>query len=417
MNRHTAVLALCVLELSRGSLPADILTVPQRDVRRKAKDRRAVDVTADGRYIAFTSYERLVPADTNDTRDIYVLDRATGAIAMESTASDGWIGKDSNNPDLSDDGRFLVYETQVSGAAEPLNVVLRDRQAPVARILSVGLEGASANGASRTPSISGDGRLVAFSSEATNLTIDADPDGRSANIYAFDVVSGTVQRISTPDVKSSDAFAASVNPVVDAIGRFVAFASSFDRSSDVYVYDTILRTTKRVSVGRNGKRANGGSSSPSISADGRHIAFVSAASNLVTGDDNRMPDVFVSDWQSGSMELISRATKRSSGNDASYAPMISADGRFVAFESEASNLIETGGGDRMDDINLLPDVFLFDRQTTSMTRISQDEMGPWMEASGGPALAATARVVAFSSRHPTGSADRRHDFDLFIVAR
>src|SRR5262245_48138391 len=157
MNRHTAVLVLCVLELSRGSLPADILTIRQRDVRRKATDSRAVDLSADGRYVAFTSCERLVAADTNDTRDIYVLDRATGEITLESTASNGWIGRDSDHPDLSDDGRFLVYETQLSGTAEPLNVVLRDRQDAVARILSVGLAGAAADGASRTPSISGNG--------------------------------------------------------------------------------------------------------------------------------------------------------------------------------------------------------------------------------------------------------------------
>jgi TolB protein len=130
--------------------------------------------------------------------------------------------------------------------------------------------------------------------------------------------------------------------------------------------------------------------------------------------------VFVTDWQLNSMELVSLSTRRRSGNDASSNPAISADGRFVAFQSEASNLPCTARGAcarAMEDINLLPDVFLFDRQTRTLTRISGDQAGPWMEASVGPALDAAARVIAFSSRHPIDDADRHNDFDLFISQR
>jgi Tol biopolymer transport system component len=395
--------------------------------------RPPVDVSADGRYVAFTSYSRLVPADTNDTRDVYLLDRSTGTVTLESVAFGGIVGKDSDHPDLSDDGRFLVYETHlIARQAEPLNIVVRDRQDGTERILSIGVTGAPANGASRTPSISGDGRLVAFSSAATNLLAGADPNGASPDIYTADVASGIVHRISAPTGPVSVPLGSSVSPTVSATGRFVAFASSFDldpemegRSGrlrdprpDVYVYDTRLRTTKCVSVGRDGRRANAGSWAPAISADGKHIAFVSAASNLVTNDQNQLPDVFVTDWLMGSMELVSRTTKSRSGNDVSDSPAISADGRFVTFQSEASNLVSTRRGAKaIEDFNLLWDVFLFDRQTQLTTRISRDEAGPWMEPSVGPALDATARVVAFSSRHPINGADRRNDFDLFIVAR
>jgi Tol biopolymer transport system component len=430
MNRFAGSLVLCaVLELPQDSVPADVLTIAQRDVERLDMGRAPAKVSANGRYVTFTSYSRLVSADTNDTRDVYLLDRSTGMVTLESVAFGGIAGTDSDYPDLSADGRFLVYETQlVAGNREPLNVVLRDRQRATVRILSIGLAGARANGASRTPSISGDGRVVVFSSAATNLVAGLDANGASPDIYAVDVGSGMIDRISPPTSRVSGA---SVNPVVDATGRFVAFVSSFDLDPrmevsdeggraahpDVYVYDTRLRVTKRVSVGRDGKRANAGSWAAAISADGAHVAFVSEASNLVIDDRNQLRDVFVTNWRTGLMELVSRSKNRRSGNDVSDRPAISADGRYVAFQSEASNLACTGHCSKAEDINLLSDVFLFDRQTQLMTRVSGDTSGPWMEASIAPALDAEARVVAFSSRHPINVADHHNDFDLFIVTR
>jgi hypothetical protein len=153
-------------------------------------------------------------------------------------------------------------------------------------------------------------------------------------------------------------------------------------------------------------------------ADGKLVAFISAASNLVASDHNQWPDVFVTDWQSGSTELVSRTAKGRSGNDASYNPAISGDGRYIAFQSEASDLGCTlRCAKAMEDINLLSDVFVYDRQTQSMHRISADGRGPWMEPSVAPALDAMARVVVFASRHPMNASDRRNDFDLFIVTR
>jgi Tol biopolymer transport system component len=414
VNRFAAAPLVLCAALARpfDARPADVLTIAQRDALRLQMDRAPVDVSADGRYVAFTSYARLVPADADDARDVYLLDRATGRVTLESLVVDGIAARNSGNPNVSDDGRFLVYDTHViAGNAEPLNIMLRDRRDGVVRMLSRGLAGEAANGASHSPSISGDGQLVAFTSAATNLAAGIDAIGASTAIYTVDVASGIITRIGS-----------GVSPSVGATARYVAFASSFDLDprihSDVFVHDTRLGTTTRVSVGRGGRAANARSWAPAISADGRYVAFVSAASNLVTGDDNESPDVFVADWQLGSMELVSLSARRRSGNDASSNPAISADGRFVAFHSEASNLPCTArGACAMEDINLLPDVFLFDRQTKAMTRISGDEAGPWMEASVGPALDAAARVVAFSSRHPVDGGDRQNDFDLFIVTR
>jgi Tol biopolymer transport system component len=116
--------------------------------------------------------------------------------------------------------------------------------------------------------------------------------------------------------------------------------------------------------------------------------------------------------------LVSRTEKERSGNDASYNPAISGDGRYIAFQSEASDLKCTVRcAKAMEDINLLSDVFLYDRQSQSINRISADDRGAWMEPSVAPALDAMARVVVFSSRHPMNATDRRNDFDLFIVTR
>jgi Tol biopolymer transport system component len=382
-------------------------------------DRAPVDVTADGRYLAFTSYSRLVLADANDWRDVYVLDRTTGSVTLESPTFDGIVGSNSDNPGLSDDGRVLVYETHlVSGAAEPLNIVLRDRQKATARVLTRGLAGEPANGPSRTPVISGDGKLVAFTSAATNLTAGDDANGLSEDIYAVDVPSGAVRRISAPTGNVSGSSAFSASPAVSATGQYVAFVSSLGGGRDVYIHDANLGTTTRVSVGRGGTLPNARTWAPTISADGKYVAFVSAASNLVADDDNQLPDIFVTDWQIGSAELVSRTAKGRSGNDASYNPSISGDGRFIAFQSEASDLVCRARCTKaIEDINLLWDVFLYDRQTRSTTRISGDERGPWMEPSVAPALDATAGVIAFSSRHPMNGTDRRNDFDLFIVTR
>jgi Tol biopolymer transport system component len=154
-----------------------------------------------------------------------------------------------------------------------------------------------------------------------------------------------------------------------------------------------------------------------MSAGGRYVAFVSAATNLVAADRNGSPDVFIADLHAGMTELVSRSATSGTGNGPSGAPAVSSDGRFVAFQSEASDLV---CGQRCaaddEDINLLPDVFVLDRQTRAIVRVSRDVTGGWMEPSGGPALDAAGTVVAFSSRRPIDPSDRSNDFDLFVRA-
>jgi Tol biopolymer transport system component len=379
---------------------ASFLTVAQHDAHRSALDSPSVAVSGDGRYVAFVSYDRLTPADTNTGRDVYVLDRGDGSVTLESLPLDAVrITNDTDHPSISADGRFLVYETNGW-------IIRRDRVEGKASVVAAG----------RDSSISGDGRFVAYVS--------------GDDVVLSDVLTHTIQKINI-DSEGRSGPGASLTPSVSADGRYVAFTSTaaLDRAVSatergiigrarpilhVYIRDVQECTTHLVSRGLGGKPADGDSWRPAISTDGGAVAFVSAATNLVSGDRNRSPDVFVADLTAGSIELVSRTPKGVSGNGASIGPAVSADGRIVVFQSEASDL-----GNPDEDINLLWDVFLLDRRTREMVRVSTDPVSqwpqhPWMEVSSGPATDSAGDVVAFSSRHPTAAGDKQNDFDLFI---
>jgi Tol biopolymer transport system component len=144
--------------------------------------------------------------------------------------------------------------------------------------------------------------------------------------------------------------------------------------------------------------------------------FVSDATNLANGDKNNLSDVFLADVQTGVIELVSRSVAGGSGGGASTNPAISDNGDVVVFQSEASNLVCRASCDRsLDDINLLWDIFVFDRRSRGITCLSRDPKTAWMEPSVGPAISGDGTLVAFSSRHPIDSNDVANDFDLFIT--
>jgi Tol biopolymer transport system component len=146
------------------------------------------------------------------------------------------------------------------------------------------------------------------------------------------------------------------------------------------------------------------------------VTFASDASNLLDDDQNRASDVFLYDREGDTLAWVSRAADGSSASGESTGPVVSGDGRFIAFQSDAANLVCARRCPPHDDINLLWDTFLLDRASGRIVRTSEDERGGWMEPSAGPALDATGRVVAFSSRHPVDATDRSDDFDLFVRA-
>src|SRR5207245_10374128 len=158
-----------------------------------------------------------------------------------------------------------------------------------------------------------------------------------------------------------------------------------------FAHDGRRGGTERRNVAPDGTQGSGVSVSGSISADGRFVAFTSAAGNLVAGDTNGVEDIFVHDRQTGVTERVSVASDGTQGSDGSVAGSISADGRFVAFTSTAGNLVA-------GDTNGVEDIFVHDRQTGATERVSVDSTGA--QGNGGATSSSTSadgRFVAFPS--------------------
>jgi Tol biopolymer transport system component len=406
------------------------LTVPQRDDRRSRNSAASVSLSGDGRHVAFRSYARLSAADADSLADIYVLDRSTATVTLESASVEGReVNADCGHPSISADGRYVTFITVVADDADRgvTDVVLRDRVASTSRRITLAPGGAPANGWSSEPVLSADASAIVFASAATNLMSEPDENGTYPDIYRFDVGSGAIERISV-DASGAQRLGGSLMPGVSGDGRYVVFSSTAALSGprngsdrplrprqypSIYLRDT--RTRQTTLLNGASEPPNGGSTMAAISADGRTIVFASRATNLVSRDRNKASDVFLYDVGTRAVTLVSRGTGGGTANGASLNPAISADGRLVAFQSEASDMAcgrHCGPG--MEDINLLPDVFVFDRVTGQISCVSLDRQARWLEESGAPAIDASGRVVAFTSRHPISSGDVLNDFDLFV---
>ncbi len=320
-------------------------------------------VSADGRFVAFdSSATNLVSGDTNGFFDVFVRDWKLHKTTRVSVSTAGVQGDgDSVGPSISADGRFVAFLSSATNLASGdtngfLDVFVRDRKLHKTTRVSVSTAGVQGDGDSSQPSISADGRFVAFRSSATNL-VSGDTGGfldvfvRDRNLHKTTRVS-----VSTAGVQGDGA---SVLPSVSADGRLVAFASdatnlvSGDTNGfrDVFVRDRKLHKITRVSVSTAGVQGDGGSNGPSISADGLLVAFDSTATNLVSGDTNGFADVFVRDRKLHKITLVSVSTAGVQGDGDSFGPVISADGRLVAFLSSATNLVS-------GDTNGFQDVFV-----------------------------------------------------------
>ncbi|MCY2987439.1 MAG: S8 family serine peptidase, partial [Planctomycetota bacterium] len=239
-------------------------------------------------------------------------------------------------------------------------------------------------------SITADGRYVAFAEQPLGFT--------PGDVFVYDRQSRNVERISVAD-DGTPANDSSGNPSISANGRYVAFDTGGDnlvpgdtnRRRDVFVYDRQAHHVERVSVADDGTQGDGDSFFPEISADGRYVAFLSAASNLIPGSIVGYDRVYVYDRQTGHVELISAADDGTPSNYYCRSPLISADGRYVVFDSEADNLVP-------GDTNVRQDVFLYDRQTRHIERISVPDDGA--QGNGDSYLSRLSedgRHVAFSS--------------------
>ncbi|MFN8612666.1 MAG: Ig-like domain-containing protein [Vulcanimicrobiota bacterium] len=360
--------------------------------------------SADGRFVTFTSASNnLVAGDSNSTNDIFVRDRQTGVTTRVSVDS---AGGQANGPSflshISDDGRFVSFESTASnlvagdsnGASD---VFVHDRQTGTTTRVSVGPMAQQANDAAFQSSISPDGRFVGFASTATNL-VTGDTNG-TTDVFVHDRQTGTTTRVSVNSAGVEGNNSSFQPPSFSADGRFVAYlsgatnlvANDTNGLQDLFLHDRQTATTTRISVGAGGLQANGTSFGPRVSADGRFVAFTSSATNLVAGDSNGRDDVFVHDRQTGTTTRVSLDSAGVQGDLDSGFPSLSADGRFVAFHSSATNLVP-------GDSNGQQDIFVHDRQNATTTRVGLGVAGAQGNgASSTPWISANGLVVAFRS--------------------
>jgi Tol biopolymer transport system component len=305
----------------------------------------------------------------------------------------------SSESSISSEGRYVAFQSGATNlVANDTNnvpdIFVRDRLSGTTERVSVNSSGNQADNFSRQPSISADGRYVAFSSEATNL-VAKDTNG-SEDIFVRDRLSGTTERVSVNSSGNQAIGGYSLEPSISADGRYVAFSSwatnlvtNDTGIGDIFVRDRLSGTTEKVSVNSSGNLANGGSLEPSISANGRYVAFYSEATNLVANDPNGFGNIFVRDRLSGTTETVNVNSAGNLANRESSEPSISSDGRYVAFSSWATNLVT-------NDTTFDEEIFVRDRQSGTTERVNVDSAGNQIHVeSSNPSISSDGRYVAF----------------------
>jgi Tol biopolymer transport system component len=299
--------------------------------------------------------------------------------------------------------------------------------------VSVSSAGAQGDRDSFAVGLSSNARFVLINSLATNL-VPGDTNNRW-DVFVYDRSTGAMQRVSVTSrgaqaKPAPDPWGGSLAGGISASGRYVAYSSDApnlvphdtNSSSDVFVYDRTRHRVTRVSVSSRGRQANGPSGGPAISANGRYVAFSSTATNLVAGDTNGLSDVFVRDLRTGRTIRVSvtsrgRQARCNAGSCENTEPALSANGRYVAFESSATNLVR-------GDTNRLGDIFVRDLRTGRTQRVSVSSSGrqaggdPTNTGSNAPEISANGRLVVFhSAASNLVAGDTNRATDIFVHDR
>jgi Tol biopolymer transport system component len=321
-----------------------------------------LSISADGRYVAFDSIDRLLPDQTKAQSNVYVWDRTTGKFARISNTPEGQLPKrGSAAPEISADGRYIAYSSLSPDLVpgdfnQQQDVFVYDQHTKTTERVSVDPKGKSADGASGGPTLSADGRYVTFQSRATDL-VPGDTNG-ALDVFLYDRTTKRTTLISAlADGTQGNGW--SYTPRINATGRYIAYRTDATNLvpgdtngvADVVLYDRKTKQTTRVSVAAGGGQLDKAAYNPVLTANGRLIAYMSEATNVVSGDTNGVTDVFVHDVKTGRTERVSVAADGAQGNGASQLPWISANGKFVSYQSDATNLVP-------GDTNEKADIFL-----------------------------------------------------------
>ena len=403
-------------------------------------------LSADGGWLAFVTYATdIVPgSDTNGTWDLILMDVGSGAATLVSHAASGptttanWGSYDQS---IDATGRWVVYRSDASDLVAPADgngqtdVYLYDRLAGTNRLVSHAASGPAipGNGRALGATLSLGGAAVFFYSEASDLVTGSDLNA-GADLFAFSTSTGQVRLVSHsvtgPTQASSTSQLAGPWTFSSADGSSVAHGSpsadltavqDTDGGLDAFVWDAATGANTLLSRRRGNPSATAGgwSARSAVSADGRYVAFLSAASNLVAGqvDGNGVGDVFLRDRQAGTTTLVSHAPGQPAraGDGEATEVSLSDDGRWVAFASAATDLVDGDG-------NNASDVFLFDRLTGAVRLVSYEAGASWKAAGGasrGARLSADGRRLVFTSGAPNlvaGDANGADDVFLHDVA-
>ena len=437
-----AVALLLAIAARSSASPASTTRVSVSSTGMEANDesRLAPAISADGRFVAFSSHaSNLVSGDTNtcvgsttipgSCEDVFVHDLATSTTTRVSVDSAGQQADGfSESPSLSANGRYVAFDSVATnlvpgdnntcGGYSPScrDVFVHDSVTGSTERVSVSTNGGEANAESFSPVISGDGRFVAFVSRASNLV--AGDDNNTYDIFVHDRESGITERVSMDSAGNESNGSSTDEPAISADGRYVVFESyasnlvlgdtnvcySIPSCSDVFIHDRVTGATARLSVDSAGVQADNASGEPAISPDGRFVGFSSSATNLVSGDSNGTQDVFIHDLITNATERVSVDSAGQQGDGDSFDPALSANGRYVAFWSTASNLVPDDTPSCAPFISC-SDTFVRDRLTATTVRVSIDSAGNQANCGTpnpplcafGAAISATGGEVAFNS--------------------
>lgn len=401
-------------------------------------------LSGDGHVIAFVSSASNLVSDDSSTdctsifgeaiscADIFVRDLATGETERISVTKEGAPGFGNSgvidewgsHVAISADGHSLAFHSSAVNLIPDclgggIGILIVERLTEQAiECASRGIDGAPPNGRSIYPALSADGRYVAFISEASNL-VEGDTNS-VADIFVLDRQTQNLERVSVTGSNeqanaASDMFFG--GPAISGDGRFVVFVSyanltpdDGNHQPDIFLRDRLKSETTLLSHSLTGEVLNGEVFAPAISADGRFVAFHSDADNLVIDDTNGSSDVFVLELATGTLERVSVSSDGSEGNERSTGALLSGDGQWVAFSSLADNLVP-------GDTNETVDAFLHDRQSGMTYRVSVGANG--LQGNGPSTASDIAEngccVAIWSMADNLVDGDNNGVWDIFLI--
>ncbi|GLZ31919.1 hypothetical protein Lesp02_41070 [Lentzea sp. NBRC 105346] len=368
-------------------------------------------ISASGRYVAFPSEASdLVHGERNGVSDVFVRDLWTGSVR---SASRGGDGPSFDPPAISADGRYVAFVSSatnlVAGDTNGVDdVFLTDMWTGRVRRVSGG-DGPAYG----SPALSADGRYVAFRSDATTL-VPGDTNG-VADVFVRDMESGVTTRVSVAADGTQGDKLVHHGIAMSASGQFVVFPSAATNlvpgdtngSVDMFVKDIRSGSIERVNVSFDGTQSSSFTLMPAITADGGLVAFVAWGDNLVPGDTEDTPDIFVKDLRTKEIRRVNTRMDGTVSDAQPYQPSLSPDGRYVVFSSLAANLVP-------GDTNNLDDVFLKDLRTGSIKRLSERFGKQGNGFSVAPTISRTGRVAFASSASNLSFMDRNGKSDVFV---